>query len=194
MGMLGLFCIRNVSLSMCINLQWQTAWPGQKVIWFIVCAYTHDTRWGISSSPWRRFDSICVHMLQCWCTNIHSPPHGCSCRCPLGSSYRTRSHPPGGPQGLVTHNTWVSKKSQIASQKHTNGNATHTQDNLFEPECVECSSFSNLYSHLVARFWNTNHLKVSISWFIADSVCVCVCVCISDAVCQPVGKTWPFYL
>lgn len=97
----------------CVNLRWQTAQPGQKV-----CACTHDTRWGISSSPWCRFDSICVHTLQCWCTDIHSPPHGCSCRCPLGSSYKTRSHLPGGPQGLVTHNTRVSKIPISSSKTH----------------------------------------------------------------------------
>lgn len=55
---------------------------------------THGRQKGSANQWWRPFGSSGEHMLQHSCRNTHSLLHGCSCRCPPGSSYRTMWHLP----------------------------------------------------------------------------------------------------
>lgn len=55
---------------------------------------THGRQRGSANQWWRPFGSSGEHMLQHWCRNTHSLLHGCSHRCPPGSSYRTMWHLP----------------------------------------------------------------------------------------------------
>lgn len=55
---------------------------------------THGRQKGSANRWWCPFGSSGEHMLQHWCRNTHSLLHGCSHRCPPGSSYRTMWHLP----------------------------------------------------------------------------------------------------
>lgn len=63
-------------------------------VFLCLCVQTHDKQRAISSVSWPPADSTCVHMQQWTYRGTRSPPHGRSCKCLWGSSYRTRPHPP----------------------------------------------------------------------------------------------------
>lgn len=59
-----------------------------------VGVYSHGRLKAISTGSLYPVDSTCGHKRRWTCTSTRSHPHGYSCRCLSGNSYRTRPHPP----------------------------------------------------------------------------------------------------